>query len=246
MQDLTPKIKAWLERPAEERDLQEGATLVLQVTRNRILYANLTRNIRARAAAIEYQLRKIHERRLHEATHEEVSAMLRQVEAISRERGLVGEAPTGRSVWQRGKRADHDQLPDEIQKLWEENAEIRHRMRDAHTRLRMITPENSTCPDSDRYPWAKYLIEQDRLYRENWHRYDHYARGTRSEVQGKDEQRRESANAERLCNMLLGQYAKKPDEALAARIRETYGKVDALTDRLRQKMAEAFFQDNNE
>ena len=46
-------------------------------------------------------------------------------------------------------------------------------MRDCHTHLRLINPTNSTCPDNDRYPWAKQLIAYDKQYRDNWNRYDH-------------------------------------------------------------------------
>lgn len=235
--ELTPKIKEWIDTEPEKRDLQAGATLLLQVTRNKILYANVTRNLSRHAEVIEYQLNKIYNQRLADITHEQVAAMMTEVDSIAKARGLNNPEPAKRTEFQRGKRADHDELPAEIQQLYVDNADILRRMRDAHTKIRLITPENSTCPDSDRYPLAKYLIEQDRLYRENWDKYDHYIKGTPvSAVTPTVDARTESANAAKLCNLLLGQYAKSPKDDLADRIRDAYAKIISPTDRLREKM----------
>ena len=235
--ELTPKIKEWLDTEPEKRDLAAGATLLLQVTRNKILHANVSRNLSRHAGVIEYQLQKIYKQRLADITHEQVAAMMTEVSAIATARGLENPEPAKRSEFQRGKRADHDELPAEVQQLYVDNADILRRMRDAHTKIRLITPENSTCPDSDRYPLAKYLIEQDRLYRENWDKYDHYIKGTPVvALTPTVDARTESANAAKLCNLLLGQYAKTPKDDLAERIRDTYAKIISPTDRLREKM----------
>ncbi|MEE0977824.1 MAG: hypothetical protein UH625_00270 [Muribaculaceae bacterium] len=238
--ELTPKIKEWLDIEPGKRNLATGATLLLQVTRNRILYSNIMRNLSKNGEVIEYHLQKIYKQRLVNITHEEVAALMGEVKGIAKARGLENPEPSKRTTFQRGKRADHDELPPEIQRLYEENAEVLHRMRDAHTKLRLITPENSTCPDSDRYPWAKYLVEQDRLYRSNWDKYDHYIKGTPpADIAPTVDARAESANAAKLCNLLLGQYMKAPKEDLAERIRTAYAKINAPSDRLRAKMAEA-------
>lgn len=238
--ELTPKIKEWLDTEPAQRDLMTGATLLLQVSRNKILHANIMRNLPKNAAVIEYHLQKIYKQRLVDITHEEVRALMDQVKGIVKSRGLENPEPSKRSEYQRGKRADHDELPPEVQQLYVENAEVLRRMRDAHTRLRMITPETSTCPDSDRYPWAKYLVEQDRLYRSNWDKYDHYIKGTPvAALAPSVDARTESANASKLCNLLLGQYAKAPKDELADRISDIYSRIINPSDRLRDKMREA-------
>lgn len=238
--ELTPKIKEWLDTEPGKRDLQAGATLLLQVTRNKILYANVTRNLSRHAEVIEYQLTKIYNQRLADITHEQVAAMMTEVDSIAKARGLNNPEPAKRTEFQRGKRADHDELPAEIQQLYVDNADILRRMRDVHTKIRLITPDNSTCPDSDRYPLAKYLIEQDRLYRENWDKYDHYIKGTPvAAITPTIDARTESANAAKLCNLLLGQYAKSPKDDLADRIREAYAKIISPTPKLREKMLAA-------
>lgn len=239
--ELTPQIKEWLDTEPSQRNLQRGADLLLRITRNKILYTNITRNIARHAGTIEYHLNKIYKARLNDITHAQVRSMMVEVDAIAGARGL--ESPEGsskRSEFQRGKRADHDELPDEIKQLYVDNADILRKMRECHVRLRMITPENSTCPDSDRYPWAKEIIALDTLYRENWNRYDHYVKGTPvAAVQLVTDARSDSRNAARVIHLLLGKYAANPDEALATRIRDTYAKIASPTALIRKKMTDA-------
>lgn len=234
--ELTPKIKAWLDADPSTRSLEEGAMILFRVTKNRILYDNIIRRNNVRA--LEYHMNKIWMQRQQRVTREQVAGMMDQVDRITKSCGIVPSAK--KSEWQRGKRADHDQLPEEIRRLYEENLDIMRRMRECHTHLRLINPSNSSCPDSDRYPWAKQIIEYDRMYRDNWNRYDHYVMGTppSSTVLAVDP-RTASKNAAKTCNMLLGKYAKNPDEKLAERIREAYAKVNSPTIALAQKMADA-------
>lgn len=238
---LTPNIKEWLDTEPSQRNLMEGAELLLRVTRNKILYANITRNITRHAETIEYNLRKIYNTRLNDITHEQVRSMMVEVNGIAHARGLENPAPSsGRTELQRGKRADHDELPDEIKQLYVDNADILRKMRECHLRLRMITSENSTCPDSDRYPWAKEIISLDTLYRENWNRYDHYVKGTSpADVKLVTDPRSDSRAAARVIHLLLGKYAANPDDALAERIRQTYARIAAPTDAIRKKMTDA-------
>lgn len=71
-----------------------------------------------------------------------------------------------------GKRLDHDSLPVEIQALYIENGNIIHKMRELHLQLRQLSKENTTCPDSERYPFLKELIALDKTYHKNWQIYD--------------------------------------------------------------------------
>lgn len=234
--ELTPKIKEWLDTPADRRNIPEGARLLLRINRNKILYDNILRNPRKYAAHLEYQLQKIYKQRLIDTTHEEVAQMMVQVDAIAEQRGLTGSS---RSEFQRGKRADHDQLPSDVQQLYVDNADIMRRMRDAHTRLRMINSTNSTCPDSDRYPLAKDIIRLDLQYRDNWNLYDHYVKGTplAATVRAVDS-RTASKNAVKTINLLLGKYAKQPSDALADRIRNLYSQIDNPSAKLKAKMSD--------
>ena len=74
----------------------------------------------------------------------------------------------------KGKRSDHNLLPDEIKVKYVENLSLLQRMRELHLRLRSLSLENSTCPDSERYPFLKELIVLDKKLHANWEAYDHF------------------------------------------------------------------------
>ena len=232
---LTDNIRQWLDTPSAERDLKAGAELLLRVSRNRILYNNIIRALPQRATLLEHHLRKILNTRLVNTTREEVRKMMVQVDDIAARHGLSGQ--TTRTSFQNGKRADHDSLPEDVKQLYVENADIMRRMRDTHTRLRMINPSNSTCPDSDRYPLAKALIGYDRRYRDNWNRYDHYVKGTLlAATQFAIDPRTQQKNALKTINLLLGKYAKKASDAAAERIKSLYAQIPNPPEPLVNKM----------
>lgn len=235
--ELTSKIQEWLNTEPDKRDILAGAMLLKRINRNQILYNNIVRNPAAKAPLLEYHLTRILKTRLIDTTHEEVSRMMGQVDAIAQQRGLDRKE---RTAFQNGKRPDHEELPDEVKQLYVDNADIMRRMREAHTRLRMINPQNSTCPDSDRYPFAKAIIEYDRQYRDNWNTYDHYVKGTpiAATIKAVDA-RTAQKNVVKTLNLLLGKYMKSPSEAAADRIRTLYTSVASPSASLRAKMQAA-------
>ena len=224
--ELTSKIKEWLDTPADNRDILAGAELLLRINRNQIFFRNVARNPSAKAARLEYELRKIYNDRLQDFNHEEVVSLMAQVEQINRSRGLDKQPDTSRSDFQRGKRADHEELPQDIQQLWVQNADIMKKMRDCHTHLRLISTDNSSCPDSDRYPWAKEIVRLDTLLRDNYNKYDHYIRGSSAvTAQVVEDPRSVSKKCARLINMQKGRYAQSQSPELADKIREWYTQV---------------------
>ncbi len=171
--DLMPKVKAYLDAKPEERNLEEGALMVLQLTNNRIMYQNFMRRPKQYASRIEYELRKKYQFYLQQVTHEEVKEMSAQVEHIVEEHHITSE----NEEFKKGKRVDHDALPVEIQALYAENLSLMQQMRRLHTQLQLFSVENSTCPDSERYPFLKELIALDKRYHANWEQYDHFKVG---------------------------------------------------------------------
>ena len=73
-----------------------------------------------------------------------------------------------------GKRIDQDSLPDEIKAKYVENLSILQRMRELHLKLRSLSLDTAPCPDSERYPLHKELIELDKKMHANWEEYDHF------------------------------------------------------------------------
>ena len=249
---FTLKLQEWLNTPADKRDLELGATLLLQLTNNKILYRNIKSNLKSHADFIEFKIKRYLQYRLQELTHDEVTAMQKQVDAIARKLALEkapsqkGNAPSSEAQeFRAGKRADHDTLPPEIQALYVENASLMQKMRELHLQLRMLSTQASACPDSDRYPFLKEIIELDKRYHKNWQEYDNYSTASpdatnsaKAEQQLVEETRQEQKNVLRQINLAKGRYKKNPSEKLKESILSLYQQLtapsDALTVELKQ------------
>lgn len=175
---LTKKIQDWLNTPAGERDIIAGATMLLQLNRNRVMHANIVRRPERFAEKVEYELRKHLKIRLDGLTLADVVKMEREV--VPRVEETLQEAPVistdaelPEGAVARGRRPDHDDLPAEIQALWDGNIENYHKVRDLHHRLK----EMEAAPPCDRYEYLKLLDEADRRYRENLAKYDGFVLG---------------------------------------------------------------------
>ncbi|MBD5320040.1 MAG: hypothetical protein HDS07_03980 [Bacteroides sp.] len=169
---FTEQIKQWLETPETERDYTIGALYLLKLSGNRIMYLNTVAQLDRKHQFVEYQLQKYYNFRVQALTHAQVEEMSAKVETIIAEHiPLASEAD---KQPQKGKRTDHDSLPDEIKAKYVENLSLLQRMRELHLRLRSLSLENSTCPDSERYPFLKELITLDKKLHANWEAYDRY------------------------------------------------------------------------
>ncbi len=172
--NFTKLIQQWLETPADQRDYTIGALYILKLSGNQILYKNLVAAIDRRHDVIEYQLQKYYNFRVAALTHAEVEEMQEQVDKIVEEHISLAVEADSEQQQHRGKRDDHDQLPDDIKSKYIENLSLLQRMRELHLKLRSLSLETATCPDSERYPFLKELIALDKKLHANWETYDHY------------------------------------------------------------------------
>lgn len=169
---FTELIKQWLETPETERDYSVGALYLLKLSGNRIMYLNTVAQLDRKRQFVEYQLQKYYNFRVQALTHAQVQEMEQQVEAIVAEH--IPLAAKADEQPQKGKRPDHDSLPDEIKAKFVENLSLLQRMRELHLKLRTLSTEDSPCPDSERYPFLKELISLDKKLHANWEAYDRY------------------------------------------------------------------------
>lgn len=183
---LTAQLQEWLNTPAEKRNVATGAMLVRRITRNVLLAQNYERVPSRFGEMVEYQLSKFLPMRLAKKTHDDVVRMSAQVEKISKQHKLDEPIPGNPKQseerrlqrvepFRSGKRKDHDSLPEEIQACYAENLNLLQQMR--HNRAQLLVIVNgpqSSCPDGDRYPFVKEIIDLDERYRENWRKYDEY------------------------------------------------------------------------
>ena len=230
--NFTKQIQDWLNAPASERDYEQGAMMLLKLTGNQIMYRNLTaRKSKKNEEFIEYQLKKRLSFRLRQVTHEQVEQMQKQVDGIVQKRHLEKKESAPTSEFKAGKRADHDELPDEIQALYVENLSIVQKMRELHLKLRSLSLDNAPCPDSERYPFLKELIALDKRLHSNWEVYDHYTGADGEQILTED-LREQSKKAVNLINLNKNRYSKKPTEELKAKILSWYEQVISPTDKL--------------
>ena len=170
---FTEKLQTWLNTPEEQKDYDEGAILLLQLSGNQIMYRNISINPRGKAEFITGKLQQYLKFRLGQLTHKQVVEMQEKVDEIIKTT-IKPQGEGDFADFKAGKRADHDTLPEEVQALYVENLDIVHRMRELHLQLRKLSTVNSTCPDSERYPFLKELIALDKKLHENWDTYDHF------------------------------------------------------------------------
>lgn len=176
--NFTQKMQDWLNQPAHERDIVAGATMLLQLNHNRVLYTNIVRRPERYADKVEYELRKHLKIRLDGLTVADVVKMEREVmprveQTLKDALVISTDAELPQGTIARGKRPDHDHLPAEIRALWDDNIDNYHKVRDLHHRLK----EMEAAPPCDRYEYLKLLDEADRRYRENLARYDGFVLG---------------------------------------------------------------------
>ena len=237
---FTQKLQDWLNTPADKRDLEQGALFLLQLSNNKILYNNISRNVKAHAEFIEFKIKRYLQYRLQSLTHEQVDTMQKQVDQIVK-RHALDKAPstpqTKGEEWRGGKRADHDSLPAEIQALYVENASLLQKMRELHLQLRNLSTANATCPDSDRYPFLVELIKLDKQYHQNWLTYDKYEMNSETQPsvsqQTLDESEQlEQKNILRRLNMTKGRFKKAPTDALKEQILSLYQQLTAPSESL--------------
>ncbi len=169
--NFTKQIKQWLDTAPEQRDYTVGALYMLRLSGNKIMYSNVIAQLDSKHDFVEYQLQKYYDYRVQDLTKVQVQQMQQQVdEIVERNISLAAKADDS----PKGKRDDHDSLPDDIKALYVENLSLLRRMRELHLKLRSLSLDNATCPDSERYPFLKEMIALDKKMHANWEAYDSY------------------------------------------------------------------------
>lgn len=195
---FTEKLVAWLRKDhTDEAVIRDGAMLLLQLNRNQGLYQRILRNPQRNVSKLEYEIKKHVNYRLKGYTINDIikldNEITPQVQNAVKECEIVRDnmkkegiedagqamlypipAEAGTKV-ATGKRPDHDRLPVDIQKIWNDNAERWKKIKETYNLLLTL---NAPC---DR-------IEHLQLLKESWYKYKkemcHYDdfRGTSDEM----------------------------------------------------------------
>ena len=193
MNNLTDKLQDFLDTPREDRDWNEGAILLLQLTKNKIMYRNLSINPKGKAEFIEGKLRAFLKSRREVEAHDEVIILQEQVNAIIENRTEFKEDNEAKE-FKAGKRADHDRLPEDIQALYVENLDLVHRMRELHLRLRLLSDSTKQVLAAERKPLLDEFINLDKKLHANWDAYDHFVTKAETAENNKSEEQPKEAS----------------------------------------------------
>lgn len=168
---FTKDLQQYLTTPRDERDYERGALLLLQLNRNRFMHAKLLR--RKNWDKLEYELKKHLNIRLEGLTTREVQEMeKRELPRIrlsmEARRPILSTDKDFTGGTYKGRREDHDNLPAEVQALYERNADLYFKMKQTFETLK--TMEDQTA--CDRHELLTILVGLDKEYRQNWNAYD--------------------------------------------------------------------------
>lgn len=170
--NLTIKMQSFLEKEDySNEDLVDGATMLLKLNKNQAMFNTIIRHPERYVKKIRYELQKRLPMRLDEMTKQDVVALEKEImppveQAVNAENEEF-EDDDEKAV-ATGKRSDHDQLPPDIQNLWNQNVE----------RWKKIKQLYNSCKETklacDRYEYLKILKEEWVAYKDDFNKYDSY------------------------------------------------------------------------
>lgn len=175
MLDFNVVIRDWLNAHPDDRSFEDGAMILLQLTRNQTRYRAMLRNQQAYASVLEDELKAHLAKRENKPSPQEVAAIRKEAaEILAAQTSLKTDNPA--KDFKGGKRPDHDSLPPEIQNLYDENTIIRHRMSKYHIEIQNLLKSPAGCAAEDLRDVVALLRDADIKYHENWKAYDSFGK----------------------------------------------------------------------
>lgn len=192
------RVEEWLSKKKHtEAELADGAMMVLQCNRNRAMYNTMMRKPSHYEEKMVYELKKHLAYLQNDMNLEDVKNLEKQIlpvigkaiadteEATDKAAAALGEIPEDSflpapalsseepykqtdAIVARGKRTDHDTLPEAIRAIWDKNAERYKKMKQAHETCKTLT---AAC---DRYEFTSAIAELWDAYKKDFDTYDHY------------------------------------------------------------------------
>ena len=216
------RVEEWLSKKKHtEAELADGAMMVLQCNRNRAMYNTMMRKPSHYEEKMVYELKKHLVYLQNDMNLEDVKNMEKQIlpvitkaiadtEAAADKEAepdnpvpedsflpapaLSSEEPYEQTdaIVARGKRTDHDTLPEAIRAIWDKNAERYKKIKQAHETCKTLT---AAC---DRYEFTKAIAELWADYKKDFDTYDHYVLLPVNDEAGKDKTEEMQLSAEDL------------------------------------------------
>ena len=142
---FTQKISQWFDSEHTDDNIREGAMLLLQMNNNRHLYQQIMLRPQHMLEHLKYELQKHYGYRIKGMTLDEVrkfdgevTPLLQRASDVTADADKLAadvaphlpvvdaentDSIDASAIIAKGKRADHDQLPDEIKEIWEANCQ---------------------------------------------------------------------------------------------------------------------------
>ena len=203
------RVEEWLSKKKHtEADLANGAMMVLQCNRNRAMYNTMMRKPSHYEEKMVYELKKHLAYLQNDMNLEDVKNIEKQIlpvigkaiadteETTDKAAAALGEIPEDSflpapalsseepykqtdAIVARGKRTDHDTLPETIRAIWDKNAERYKKIKQAHETCKTLT---AAC---DRYEFVSAIAELWSEYKKDFDTYDHFVLLPANEESGK-------------------------------------------------------------
>lgn len=166
---ITDALKAFVEAPEDERDYAKAADAILRISGNLVRHKMwLREGLQNHADSITKIASGLYEFRAAKMTSQQVSVMKVQA-AVA-----VDSANQDEPKYAAGKRPDHDSLPDEVKGWYVEALDVLHRIQDTHLQMRRLALSQTSCPESELYPFVKDIIRLDNRRLKLWEMYDNF------------------------------------------------------------------------
>lgn len=197
---FTQKVKEWFDKDHTDENIREGAMMLLQINNNKHLYQVISFNPQGKLELLKYELRKHLNYRNAGMTLDEVkeydkkvtpilqSAIDKTSDADKIAAELAPHLPvyednedinslTPKALIARGKREDHDQLPENIQQIWDANAALWKKIKEHFEACKAYTQscdryEGLHAADEDFRRMLKTLKQEYYAYKQGMAEYD--------------------------------------------------------------------------
>lgn len=211
---FTEKLKKWFDSEHTDANIREGALLLLQMNNNRHLYQLINFDPQGKLEQLKYELQKHLNYRIEGMTIDDVrnydkavtpvlqTAIDKTSEADQIAKQLAPHLPVVESenldsivpsaIVAKGKRADHDQLPDNIQAIWENNCDLWKKIKEHFEACKAYDMscdryEGLHAADEDFKRMLLTLKEEYYAYKQAMDVYDHAQPGDAEEKQAEEQ-----------------------------------------------------------
>lgn len=258
---FTEKLKKWFDCEHTDANIREGALLLLQMNNNRHLYQLINFDPQGKLELLKYELQKHLNYRIEGMTIDDVrnydkavtpvlqTAVDKTSEADKIAKQLAPHLPVVDSenldsivpsaIVAKGKRADHDQLPENIQAIWDNNCALWKKIKEHFEACKAYDMscdryEGLHAADEDFKRMLLTLKEEYYAYKQAMDVYDHAQPGN-AEKQPAEEQPEAAITSKQIGNA-RSYITKNLDQLIGLTEAGNTDKADALRAKVNERV----------